>query len=222
MRRKSLVIVVCALLVAVLVPVLCYFIYVPDALGKQYVSVSFLPVFHSYVYGTETPWEVIFQGRTMDYTSYVSLKINVTNSYFVPVHIKYNGFDVVWLIYNRTVSDPSDVVSNRNFLVWGACVHTLFAYHPGSNGGVYDFTRGGFEYYSDNRELSNFTATIQAGAYLKGEILFYDGTTTPGHWRGQYWSNWDLHVPLGTYYMYCIIFGIQSGPQNITVTSIPW
>lgn len=213
MRRKVLIVVVCALLITVLAPVLYYYFYhVPYKLGKRYVSVSFRPAFYSHDPEIGS-LEVVYNGRLLK-PGWVVIEINVTNSYFVPVHIKYNGFDVVWLIYNQTVSDPSDVVNNRDFLVWGAFYHRAR--------GVYDFIGSGFEYYASRRGLSNFTKTIKAGTYRRNSLRFMPPGTIPGYWYDQYLFNPYSSVPPGTYYMYCIIFGITSGPHNLTITSIFW
>lgn len=218
MRRKILIVIACASLITVLAPVLYYYFYVPNVLGKQYVSVSFRPAGFSHAVGSGNV-EVVYNGRIVKING-VGIEINVTNSYFAPVHIKYNGFDVVWLIYNQTVSDPSDVVNNRNFLVWGAFYHlVLTAYH--GYRGVDRFTEDSFEYYASQRELSNFTKTIKTGSYLSNYPLFMWPGTQPT-WTWEYWFNVTSYVPTGTYYMYCVIFGIASDPHNFTITSVPW
>jgi len=217
MGRKNIILIVCALLIVVLAPVLYYLVYVPYALGKQYASVSFRPAGYSHAEGSGDV-EVVYNGRLVKING-VGIHINITNSYFVPVHIKYNGFDVVWLIYNQTVSDPSDVVNNRNFLVWGAFYHLLFTSYAGYRG-VDDFTEDSLEYYTSQRELTNFTKTIKTGTYLNNYPLFM--SSAEPIWTWEYWFNVTSYVSAGTYYMYCIVFGIESDPQNFTITSVPW
>jgi len=215
MRRKILIMIAFALLVIVLTPVLYYYYsYVPNVLGKQYVSVSHLPRFYTDPLGSGNI-EVMYNGRIFR-IGLLAISINVTNNYFVPVHFKYNGFPYVWLIYNQTVFDPSDVVNNRNSLVWGA-------FYCASPSGVYTFGgdsiyfEDGFEYYVNRRELSNFTKTIESGTYSKNYVLFMPPGTVGGSWYGQYWFDHLSYVSTGTYYMYCIIFGIVSGPVNFTI-----
>jgi len=200
-----------------LIPILYYLVYVPYAFGKQYVSVSFRPFGWSYGEGTGGV-EVVYNGNLAKING-VGIDINVTNSYFLPVHIKYNGFSVVWLIYTQTVSDPSDVVNNRNTLVWGGFYYLVFTSYPGRK--YTNFARGGFDYYASRKELSNFTKTIEAGAYLRNYSLFILTGSDPV-WYWEYWFNTSSYVPMGTYYMYCITFGIACGPQNFTITSVPW
>jgi len=164
---------------------------------------------------------VYFNGSIIE-ISLVELQVNVTNSYIVPVEVKYNGFRYVWLVYNRTVVNPEDVVGNKNFLVWGA-FSTLYV----SAWGLYGFDwRGaklgnmtGYEYYVARKDLSNYTKTIPVGTYRK--IVFYWAPGFPNPcWYGQ-----DLHgLPVlpETYYIYVIAYGKVAQPLNLTVTSIPW
>jgi hypothetical protein len=203
-------------IVIVLSSVVYCFWYVPHVLGGQYVSVSFSPQF---IAGPgSTPLHLDYKGKAID-ANLISIEINVTNSYFRPVYINYNGFDVVWLIYNKTVTEPSDVMSNRNSLVWGAYYYLVYEAIPDPKRGVHDFTGDGFEYYSDKRELSNFQIDIPTGNKTYG-ILFMPSSSVPGIWYGQYCFNVTSLVSPGTYFLYCIIFGILCNPQNVTITSI--
>jgi hypothetical protein len=166
------------------------------------------------------PLHLDYEGKAID-VRLISIEINVTNSYFLPVYINYNGFDVVWLIYNKTVTEPSDVVSNRNCLVWGAYYYLVYVPISDPKSGVHDFTGDGFEYYSDKRELSNFQIEIPNGSNSRmGQLLFMPPSSAPGAWSGQYCLNVTSFVSPGTYFMYCIIFGILCNPQNVTITSI--
>ena len=231
MRRLYLA-VACAVLIAVIgFPSFYVFWYVPHSLGRQYVSVSFSP--EAIGIPGLNQMHVAYQGEAFNAT-FVSIRINVTNSYFQPVYVGYNGFDVVWLIYNKTVSNPSDVTSNKNFLVWGAYYYLVYEAIQDPNKGVHDFTGDGFEFYASRRNSSNFQTAIPTGttgeSYGTTGILFFspDGLT-PGFWYGQYYSNvtWNgqyysnltSFVSPGPYFMYCIIYGILCPPQNITVTS---
>lgn len=213
MRRKVIVVFVCILLITVLTPILYYYyVYVPNVFGSEYLSVSFTPEFHShneYLLGNMyVRWENITAR-----TGWASIQIVATNRYFAPIKLKYSGFDVVWLIYNRTVSDPSDIVTYRDFLVWGAYSYlTFISYHQP---GAYTFMGEGFQYYVDRRELSNYTITMDAGTHFTGN--FFD--TPSYHWYGQYWFDIHSRAPPGTYFMYAIILGIAGGPQNATIVS---
>jgi hypothetical protein len=169
MRRKILVIVACALLITVLAPFVYYYLYVPYALGKQYVSVSFEPGFCSYGSGPDLV-NGLFEGKPFG-MGWLAIMVNVTNSYFIPVHIRYNGFDVVWLLYNQTVPDPSNVLNNGRFLIWGAYYYQIFTSYQDPHRGVYDFSEGSLEYYADRRELSNFTITIEPGQYEQQSLI---------------------------------------------------
>jgi len=218
MRRKTVLIITCMLLVTIVLSVVYYYFWhVPHTLSEQYVSVSFSPNF--YTGPGFAGLHLEYQGKAINATI-VWIQINVSNSYFQPVYVNFNGFDVVWLIYNTTVSNPPDVVSNRNSLVWGAYDYLLLAGISHPNGIIDDFAGDGFKFYADRMGLSNFTTTIRSGAYFKNYPLFSSPSTAPGYWAGQYWFDVHSRVPPGTYYMYCIIFGITSGPQNVTITSI--
>ena len=146
------------------------------------------------------------------------IDVNITNSYFQPVYLNYNGFDAVWLIYNETVSNPSNIMSNKNFLVWGADSYLVTQASSDPERGVHDFTGDGFNLYSSRRENSNFQTMILTDTYNFGWM--FDSAYEAGAWYGQYYYNTTSFVSPGTYYMYCIIYGVLCPPQNVTVTSI--
>lgn len=212
MKRRTLLAITGALLVIVLSPVFYYFWYVPHVLGEQYLSVSWAPIFDT---NPRRNLHLVYEGMQIN-MSRLEIEINVTNNYFQPIYISYDGFDVVWLIYNQTVSDPSDVISNRNYLVWGAYFYQkLFT----MSGDSQDFTGKGFQFYSDRREASNIQVSIPSGG-LHNDYPIFMGDLEPGWWAGQYCFNPNSPVPLGTYIMYCIIFGVLCPPKNVTVTSV--
>ncbi len=108
MNRKRILLVALVLLIIIL-PLFYFLVYVPHEFGKQYVSVSFRPVFFKY-YGSGDV-EIEYDERLLRAAG-VYVKINVTNNYPNSVFVKYNGFDVVLLIYNQSLpphNDPSDV-----------------------------------------------------------------------------------------------------------------
>jgi hypothetical protein len=220
MKRKSLLAIACVLLVILLVSVYYYYNwYVPQFLGWQYVSVSFRPA----LIGSDRvePLHIEYEGKAWNASS-LSIKISVINRYFQPVYLSYDGFDVVWLIYNKTVSNPSDVLSNRNFLIWGAYFYRVLnaeSYTPGR--GFYDFTGEGFEFYTSKRLSSNFQACIPTHP-LSNYTLFVPFSEPGTTWYGQYYLNRTsiVVVPPATYFMYCIIYGRLLPPENVTVTSI--
>jgi hypothetical protein len=217
MRRKIVLAFICILLVIVIVvsSVVYYFWYVPHVLGGQYVSVSFSPQFER---GPgPNPLHIDYMGKAIN-ADHIYLEINITNSYFQPVYINYNGFDVVWLIYNKTVTEPSDVMNNRNSLVWGAYCYLVYEAIPDPKRGAHDLTGDDFEYYSDKRELSDFQIDMPTGS-VTHDTLFNPPSLT-GVWYCQYYFNETSLVSPGTYFMYCIIYGIQCNPQNVTITSI--
>lgn len=217
MRRRSVVFVGTALVIVSTLSSLVYFFwYVPHVYGRRFVAVSFAPQFYT---GPGTPHlHLNYQGAALD-VMLISIELNITNSYFQPVYINYDGFDVVWLVYNRTVSDPADVVSNRHSLVWGAYDYLGHTSIPDPARGVYDFSEDGFEFYAANRELSNFQIDIPTGNLIHSSLFMPPGSV-PGSWSGQYWFNTTSLVPPGTYFMYCLIYGIPCNPQNVTITSI--
>ncbi|MGA2769020.1 MAG: hypothetical protein ABSF24_12000 [Candidatus Bathyarchaeia archaeon] len=224
MKRK-VVLVLCILLVMViLVSSMVYYfwyvpyVHVPQALGRQYMSVSFWPEFIGDIKSSPTPLHLNYEGNAMNVT-YVSIEINVTNSYFQPVYINFSGFDVVWLIYKRTVTDPSDVLSNRDSLVWGAYYYLVYEAISNPRRGIHDFAGDDLEFYSANRNNTNFQTDIPSGSRSQyyGYALFDDHMG--GEWYGQYYSNPESLVSPGTYFMYCIIYDFSCTLQNITITS---
>lgn len=219
-RKRKIPIIVVSVVIGTLFILL---VFVPLVFGEQFVSFSFQPKPRYIVGPLGHTMEIVYINGSIIPVSCVELEVNVTNSYFVPVQVKYNGFRFVWLIYNYTVVDPEDVVGNRAFLVWGAFDTPYLK----SIWGLYGFDwRGtplgnmtGYEYYVARKDLSNYTTTIPVGTYRK--LVFY---WTP-EFPASYWYGQDLHGSLvspGTYYIYCIAYGKVAGPLNLTVTSILW
>jgi hypothetical protein len=187
-------------------------VVVPLVFGSQFVSVSIKPL---YVLGEIDPTIhhntmkiVYFNGSIMP-IAHVGLRVNVTNGYFVPITVKYDGFNWVWIIYNRTVADPADVIRNEDFLVWGA-----YIYHDGI---CSDFChRVSYDYYVANKERSDFVAQI---GNLNDVWIFYSDIREPV-WYGQDRNNNPISP--GIYYHYCIAFGKASAPFALNVTAVLW
>jgi hypothetical protein len=211
--KRILLTVIGAVLIAT-VGLLSFFAfwYVPNTRGGQYISVSFQPLFHS----GENRLHLVYEGTAIN-AAFVSAAINITNSYFVPVQFSYNGFDAVWLIYSQPVTDPSDIDGNRATLVYGAysSLNMWSERYPGERA----FSTGGYQTYDYLKNYVNFTATINPGAAVRNQDLFFNGFNEVDCWLGRFWLN-NSDVSTGTYFMYCIILGIPAGPQNVTVTSI--
>ena len=121
------------------------------------------------------------------------------------------------------MTDPGDVVDNKDFLVWGAFDTPYLK----SIWGLYGFdwwgtplgNMTGYEYYVARKDLSNYTKTTPVGTYRQ-LVFYYDPWFPKAIWYGQ-----DLHgLPVSprTYHMYCIAYGKVAGPLNLTVTSILW
>lgn len=224
-RKRKIPIAVASIVIAG--TLLTLLVFVPLVFGGQFVS--FQPKF---LYAG-LPWP---QQQTMEVVSpkngsvipvsYVELAVKVTNSYFVPVQVKYNGFRFVWLIYNRIVDDPKDVVGNKDFLVWAA-FHATYGVVRKSIWGLYGFdcfrpelgNMTGYEYYVARKDLSNYTETIPVGTYRELVFYYYFGFPI-SYWYGQ--DLQGLPVSPGTYHMYCIAYGKVAEPFNLTVTSILW
>ncbi len=215
---KRILLVVIGVILIATVGSLSFFVfwYVPNTLGRQYVSVSFQPLFYPGYYPGESRLHLVYDGRAIN-ASFVSVAINITNSYFVPVQFGYNGFDAVWLIYNQRVSDPSDIEGNRTALVYGAysSLNMWIDRYPG----IRAFSTGGYQTYDAMKSFANFTATINPGKAVRNQDLFFDGSNDLDCWLGRWWLN-NSDVSPGTYFMYCIILGIPTGPLNVTVASI--
>ncbi len=208
-KCKIPILVSVVLIVAMLVSLL---VIVPLAFSDGFVSVSFKPYFYSGP-GHPTLEIVYFNGSIVPVTE-MGIQINVTNSYFVPVQIRYNGFAYVMLIYNHTVTDPTDVVKNKDHLIWGA----FDAYSPSWKTASALSDPESYNYYVSRKGLLNYTKAISVGT-LKCTKFLYSGVGLP-HWIGQ-----DLHgcpVSPGTYYIYCIAYGKVAKLFNLTVTSILW
>ena len=201
------------LLVVVLSPLFYYFWYTPHVLGEQYLSVSYSPLT---ITGPGRPNLHLVLDDTSINVTRLSLNINVTNSYFQPIYISYNGFDVVWLIYNQTVSNPSDVITNKNYLFWGAYYYeTLFT----MSGDIEPLVEKGFQFYVSHRGDS-VQVSIPSGGLQSHPYHIFLSDLEPGWWAGEYCFNYTSPVPLGIYVMYCIIFGVSCEPQSLKVTSV--
>lgn len=197
-----------ALSLIVVVSFVSLLIVVPVAFGSQFVSVSFKLL---YLLAHAHPtMEVVYYNGNIIPVANIGLRVNLTNHYFVPVQVKYNGFDFVWLIYNHTVSAPTDVVNNKNFLVWGA----YYGYDR------CDDFRGdaGYDFYVANKERSDFVTRIATGT-AKDIWLFYSIISD------KVWSGQDRNgnpIEPGIYYNYCISYGRVSEPFVLNVTSVLW
>ncbi len=204
---------------------------VPSTRGDHFVSFSSELDYILEAHPSLEIAEVVYpDGRVVPVTwqvSWIGLHVNVTNSYFVPVEVNYNGFDFVWLIYNRTVTDPTDVVGNNDYLVWGAfqAAHdvyrrTTYGFYDGPGWWPVNETgyESGYEYYAAHVDRSNYTKTIPPGT-RRHYLVFH--AITGSFWSGQ---NYKTHQPLppGTYHIYVIAYGKVNNPINITVTSVLW
>jgi hypothetical protein len=201
-------------------------LFVPIVFGEQFVSAMFQLSYAGPDWPLRRTMEVVISNGSIIPISFVELEVNMTNSYFVPVEVKYNGFEFVWLIYNRNVDDPEDVVGNKDFLVWGA-FHATYRVVPKSIWGLYGFdcfrpelgNMTGYEYYVARKDLSNYTKTIPVGTYR--QFAFYYAPGFPkAVWYGQ--DMQGLPVSPGTYHIYCIAYGKVAELVNVTVTSILW
>lgn len=212
MNRRNLKIFIIIVSIAIIVSLISLLIIVPVVFGSQFVSVSFQ--FYKVIGPGHPTLEIVDVNGDILQILYVGLIVNITNSYFFPVQVRYNGFDNVMLIYNRTVDRPADVVTNKDFLVWGAFE------------GVFDTTlddrinpnlgnRSGYYYYVARKDLSNYTKTIGIGTLTYP--MFEEAMGLP------YWAGQDLNghpILPGTYYIYCVAYGKVAGPLNLTVTSV--
>lgn len=201
---------------------------VPSEHGDQFVSFSPKLV---YVAGPGNPTiEVVYINGSVVPVAWIGLHVNVTNSYFVPVEVSYNGFEFVWLIYNQTVTDPTDVVGNNDYLVWGAFYAgyyvigavPMFGFY--GDPGCWSNTTGyesAYDYYAAHKDQSNYTKTIAVGTH-QHLYVFESASTSPlTAWGGQ---NYKTHQPVspGTYHIYVIAYGKVNAPINITVNAVFW
>jgi hypothetical protein len=211
--RLDILIIAVSLVVVLLFSLLV--VVIPLTFGDQFVSPSF---------------EVLkFAGNRMDvvsvngsvvHISMASFMVSAVNNYFLPVYVHYNGFEVVILIYNRSIAEPADVVANKDFLVGGVFLSDhLPGWYPIS---TFDDNIGAstaYEYYIARKDLSNYTREIPvAGA---GGFLIGDPSVDGAGWYGQN-SFSDKPVSPGTYYIHCTAFGQAARPLNLTVISVLW
>jgi len=191
---------------ATLASLISLLVIVPYAFGDTFVSFSFqlLPFT-----GPGRPAiEIVYFNGSLIKVCGIGLEINETNNYFRPVQVHYNGFEYVMLVYNHTVTDPSDIVNNKPFLIWGA----FYAVHTPRD--VYDLSESwAYNYYAARRNSFNYTATLPIGTYTLWE--FVEPTVTP-KWGGQD-LNGDLISP-GIYYVHCVAYGKILGPISLNVT----
>ena len=213
-KLKILIAVISAIIIALLISLLAV---VPLAFGNRYISPSFELHYYVGMYVGER-MDIVYINGSVVRVGVISFAISVTNSYFRPVYVHYNGFETVLLIYNRGVDEPSDVVGNKDFLVWGAfSSEDLPGWYPILTFEENIGTQTAYDYYVARKDLSNFTMEIPVagvGGSFIGDPSFGDP------WYGQNISG--KPIPPGTYYIYCIAFGQVSKPFNLTVVSVLW
>jgi hypothetical protein len=220
-RKRKIPIAVAA--IVIVVSLVSLLMIVPLVFGEQFVSFSPKLV---YIVGPGNPtMEVVYIDGSLTSVVWIGLHVNVTNSYVVPVEVRYNGFEFVWLIYNQTVTDPTDVVGNKDYLVWGA-----FRITYSSNPYDYD-TYGfqhqaralgnmtGYEYYATHKDQSNYTKTIPVGTHRYYYVFLSSITEPITAWCGRNYKSRQPVSP-GTYHIYVIAYGKVSEPINLTVTSV--
>jgi hypothetical protein len=206
-RWKIPILVSVVLIVLMLVSLL---VIVPLVFPERFVSCSFELQFIS---GPGHPgMEVVYLNGGIVLVMFVYPRYRVTNSYFTPVHIRYNGFEDAILIYNHTVDDPADIAENENWLVWGGFHSSQYSwsYQSFEN-------KASYEYYTTRRNLSNYTKKVP--------VQGTGGTSFYAPMFGAVWMGQDMSgnpVSSGPYYLYCIEYGIVSKPVNLTITSILW
>jgi len=217
-NRKWIVFIPVVILAVSLVSLL---VIVPLVFADRFVSCSFEL---EYVAGPGYPcMEIVYVNGSVVPIVSIQVSATVTNSYFAPVQVRYNGFEFVWLIYNQTVDDPADIVGNKDHLIWGA----FRTAYPVFDSPMYGFENNGFrlgnitgyEYYISRKDLTNYTKTIPHGK-LRQYAFFYIFGPPSVAWYGQ---NLNGHPILpGTYYMYMMAYGRVYQTMNLTVTSILW
>ena len=206
-KWKIPILVSVVLIVTMLVSLL---VIVPLAFPDEFVSCSFELQFVSGPGHPEV--EVVYLNGSIVLVMFSYPKYKVTNSYFTPVHICYNGFEDIMLVYDHTVDDPADIAANENWLVWGGFQSRQYSWSYQSFE-----SEASYNYYIARRKLSNYTKTVRVQG-TEG-ISFYN-PAFGAVWMGQDMSGNPLSP--GTYYIYCIEYGIVSKPVNLTITSILW
>lgn len=202
--------------VVALITLLIVLYILPTTFSDSFFSCRFEPRFLGEPEPIHPAMRVeISDGRVL-YTTTVGFKVWYNNSYFIPVKIPYNGFDQLVLIYNATVDDPTDVVENNDFLIWGAFYNP---YIPGEDMG--ELTGEYYEYYLASKDLNNFTKSIKSGAHSSGPLFVSSGIGEP-IWKGQ-----DLNgnpISPGTYYLYTVLYGKVANPQpyELAVLEVYW
>jgi len=230
MKKKTVLgrkwkIAIVASLASVIAAALIIGYIVPSVFGANFVSVSFdlwgrwpdLPKWDTQLVkvnliGGKVDWMRVYtvwpNGTLLEHNSPMDVWFSYNNSYFVPVQLRYNGFDYVMFVYNRTVDDPTDVMANKDYLVWGAFYF---------NGEPSSFEGSSFYFYVSRRNLSNYTVTIEPGTCDRLDP-FHWGIDNPGEWRYM-----DLNgnlVPSGTYYFYAVFYGIVAKPGPVPLKLI--
>jgi len=150
-RRK---VVIALVVLALSVSLITVLLIIPVVFGESFVSHSFELY---YAVGPGHPdWKVVYvNGSTIGIVC-LGIKVKGTNNYFLPVHIKYNGFAHVMLVYNRSVENPADVELNRDFLIWGGFLGVSWY------AGEFDDDLA-YAYYVSRKDLTNYTTIISQG-----------------------------------------------------------
>ena len=192
-----------SVLTIIAVMLISLFVVVPFTFGDRYVSTS---VDLDFLLGPgDPPVEVVYTNGSLIRVCFFGFNVNVTNSYFAPAYIRYNGLDLIILVYNRTVVNPEDVEGNKPFLVWGAFYAEPFSFGT-------DLCDS-YDYYADHKDLSNFTRRIPVGTTTYASL--FEMWPAP-HWWGQ---NCFTNEPVstGTYFIYATAFGKVSAPFNLEI-----
>ena len=207
MRKRKWVILTAAM--SIIVVLVSLFVVIPMVFGDNYVSASLDINFCLAGPKGEASIEVVFKDRVWS-VCFVTFYINITNSFFMPVTVHYNGIDYAILVYNQIVDAPEDMETNKPFLVWGAfSARQLVNPVDLGNPDHYDF-------YISHRNLSNFTVRRAPGTYT---LHVFGSSATGPIWWGQNCFTREYVSP-GTYYIYAIAYGKVSAPYSLTITSI--
>ncbi len=213
-KLKILIALISAIIIAVLISLL---VVVPLMFGNRYISPSLKLSYYVGPYAGEC-MEVVYINGSVVLVGKIGFTASVTNSYFRPVYVHYNGFEIALLIYNRGVTEPADVVGNKDFLVWGAFwSEHLTSWYPVLTFEENIGTQTAYDYYVAHKDLSNFTREIP----IIGITNFYFDPSYTRLWYGQNCFS-GKPIPPDTYYIYCIAFGQVSKPTNFTVISVLW
>ena len=192
-RRTKLIIILSAAL-GLALP----FYVVPNAIGNSFTSSSLKLVYLSTTAPVNAPTFKVLNENTAENVTGVTFSIIVSNSYFLPVVVSYQGHELVVFIYNSTVDRAGDAIF-ANKLVWRTTASADLA-------------------DEDNVRFPNSEELVLHAVSIPPSGMQFDLADEETAWNG---TDTRVHsiVGPGDYYVYALALGRLSPPVLVRIIS---